>query len=172
MSADLDRLYWGSENRRIRRLKIPSSSLKYPPDTKRVIHVSNEFWSAAATFHRKDGIWRCIQADSIIDWMKVVPFDRIKVELLKRGCSWKWLQSPRNGDGERARVSSTDERAGQGALQIQPSEDLTRDGVVAIRGEGWDGGNTPHLAGVVAGRSSLLTPVEARFDTLAPTAVG
>lgn len=84
----------------IRQLHIPSGSLEYKhPDTQRLLHVENEFFSAIATFDRKDAIRRCIQADSSVVWLKQTPFDHIKIELLKRGCSWKHLPVRFGKDG-------------------------------------------------------------------------
>jgi hypothetical protein len=70
----------------------PSKAPQYARlDTRMALHVSNEFYDAVATFERKDAIWRCIQADDTVAWLKKTPFDGIKNELLKRGCSWEWL---------------------------------------------------------------------------------
>jgi|SRR6185295_16158488 len=86
----LNRLHWQSDRRRINSLKIPTGA-QYVSDCTRVLSFQNEFISAQATFRRRDGIWSCLQCEPSAEWLKKTPFDQIKNELLKRGCSWEWL---------------------------------------------------------------------------------
>jgi hypothetical protein len=56
----------------------------------RLLQVSNEYFTAGAIFEHR-GYWRCREAAPIIRWMIGMPVDRIKFELIKRGCRWEWL---------------------------------------------------------------------------------
>lgn len=56
----------------------------------KLLQVSNEFFTASAVFEFR-GYWRCRQAAPIIHWMLGMPVDRIKFELIKRGCKWEWV---------------------------------------------------------------------------------
>lgn len=64
---------------------------RQPPRITRLVQVQNEYFTAGATFERIDGLWRVKECAPILHWMRKVPFDQIKVELLRRGCSWQWL---------------------------------------------------------------------------------
>ena len=91
------------------RFKRNSESLFGPNASPRYIHgedtrllrVQNDYFTAGAIWLRTDGVWSCIDAAPIIAWMRRTPFDQIKNELLKRGCSWEWL---RELDSDKATV--------------------------------------------------------------------
>lgn len=69
----------------------PVSKPQYAvPDATRLLGVQNEYFTAGAVFERREGVWRVKECAPILHWMRKVPFERIKLELLKRGCSWEW----------------------------------------------------------------------------------
>lgn len=88
---NLSKLYWQADRRRINQQPIPDGAGYAKPDTHLILRVQNEYFTAGAEFHRRDGVWSCIQAAPIIAWLKHTPFCSIKTEFLKRGCSWEWL---------------------------------------------------------------------------------
>lgn len=59
-------------------------------DRFRTLFVRNEFIQGQAIFKGRRGFWRCLSADSALLWMKVTPYERLKVELLRRGMEWQW----------------------------------------------------------------------------------
>lgn len=89
----LTRLHWRADRQRINSLCIPGSSPQYAkPDTELLLRVQNDFFTAGAVFRRKDGVWSVVKFAPILHWLKKTPFDQIKTQLLKRGCSWEWLR--------------------------------------------------------------------------------
>lgn len=60
------------------------------PDTFKTLTAHNEFMTGTATFQRKSGLWRCISVSKELSWLRDIPFDGIKLELLRRGFEWEW----------------------------------------------------------------------------------
>ncbi len=71
-------------------LVIPEGP-KHVPDTRRLMQAQNEYFTAGAVWERKDGLWRCIEAAPILDWMRKCTPESAKLELARRGCEWVWL---------------------------------------------------------------------------------
>lgn len=70
--------------------------------------ISNEFWSATCLWIRRDNVWAPdpTSLPPILSWMKGKDRHSVKLELLRRGCSWlaldplattSLLPSPRSG---------------------------------------------------------------------------
>ena len=67
------------------------------PDTRphsiRLLRAHNDFFTAGAVWQLRDGIWSCIQAAPILNWMRQCDPTSAKFELLKRQCAWEWLSA-------------------------------------------------------------------------------
>jgi hypothetical protein len=88
-------------------------------DCRKRLVVKNEFIEATAVFEGRRGLWRCVETDPVVGWMKQVPHDRLKVELLKRGMEWRWENftdgSPNGtGGGVRPDMSGQGAKVGDG----------------------------------------------------------
>lgn len=66
------------------------SKPKPSPTLERLLHVSNEYFTAGAIWVRVHGAWSCQKAAPILKWMVGMQFDHVPIELLKRGCRWSW----------------------------------------------------------------------------------
>ncbi len=95
----LNRLFWQDDRRRINETPIPQGEGYAKPDTETTLRVQNDYFTAGATFRRKDGVWSVTQCAPILNWLRKTAFPSIKTELLKRGCSWEWLPVPHDKPG-------------------------------------------------------------------------
>ena len=92
-AEQLRRMFWVDDRNRIDRIRVPAGEAGYRLlDGMFILSVENEYWSGVATFQRKNGVYRCTRADTKLGWVKGIPFDALKLELLRRGCRWKWLK--------------------------------------------------------------------------------
>lgn len=57
----------------------------------KLLEVENEYFRAVAVWKKVLGYWSCVDAAPIIRWMVGMSRDKVKNELLKRGCRWQWL---------------------------------------------------------------------------------
>lgn len=71
-----------------------AAKFKSPTNLTKEMVVSNEFFTACATWRRLDNVWACIYADEPLRWMLPLTKDAAKLELLRRGCHWSWSNSP------------------------------------------------------------------------------
>ena len=64
--------------------------LRSKPVVTKLLMVSNDFFSAAAVWTKRDNVWSCTEAAPILSWMRTTPLNKVSIELLKRGCRWSW----------------------------------------------------------------------------------
>lgn len=85
--------FWRDDWQRVKGLKIPghAAPVYRAPDTSKTLLAHNDYWFGKAVWSRKSGVWSCLETSPSLSWMRQIPFDSIKNELLKRGCSWEWL---------------------------------------------------------------------------------
>lgn len=81
--------------------------------------VETDFFSAVATFRRIYGVWSCVDADSVLSWMKHTTMDQIKIALLKMGAQFQWLSPNQSGETRLGRQTASRSDC-DGALQIIP----------------------------------------------------
>jgi hypothetical protein len=147
-----ERRHWLAEQRRgdeaLRKLNA-AHPLVVKPTISRLLHVSNEYFTCAAVWERKDGFWRCIQAAPIIAWMKRTPIDRISIELLKRGCRWTWSPVMPGTSPQQVGLASA---SGKGFTNTA-HEILTDRALAGSAGEGGDTGNGSPLSAVCVASS-------------------
>lgn len=60
------------------------------PVTVKNLRVTCQHFTAGATFVKRGERWEISECAPIIAWMRRTPFDRIRHELEKRGCTWEW----------------------------------------------------------------------------------
>ena len=67
---------------------------KYQKPFSVLLVCENEFFKAVATWEKRNGMWKCLQADTVIGWMKRFPRDGLKLEMIRLGMTWKWISLP------------------------------------------------------------------------------
>lgn len=71
-----------------RRMSAP----EFGESKERLMWCRNEYWNAVATWKLEEGIWSCVQADTVIAWMRKMDPAQAKMELIKRGCDYGWVR--------------------------------------------------------------------------------
>ena len=64
--------------------------MAYVPDEQLLLRVKNEYLTAGAVWVRRNGVWFCQQAAPILRWMRGMEIGKVKVELLRKDCTWDW----------------------------------------------------------------------------------
>lgn len=135
------------------------SKPKPAPPLERLLHVSNEYFTAGAIWVRVHGAWSCKQAAPILKWMVGMQFDRVPIELLKRGCRWSWSPVTAGTSPQQGCISQD--------IALKDSkhtahEKITDDTSAGVSGDGADRGNPPALSGPNMASISLQTGAQPR----------
>lgn len=125
---------------------------KPKPLVSKLLHVSNDYFTAAAVFKRIEGIWTLAQCAPILHWMRKTPLDRIPLELLKRGCRWSWSDSLAMPEASPQWAGSAEQASGKGFTNTT-HERLTDPTLAGGSGEGADTGNGSALTAVCVASS-------------------
>lgn len=63
------------------------------PAKEMLLRVESKNFVAGAVFKRRNGIWKCVEAAPIIEWMtRVRSMELIKSWLLKQGCEYSFTE--------------------------------------------------------------------------------
>lgn len=95
----------GLKNRRTFVRQLPPMEVEWPQDYKPLVgglsptvtllmRATNEYFTAGAVWVRRANVWTCTEAAPILRWMKGMNRDQAKIELLRRGCTWEWIDPP------------------------------------------------------------------------------
>lgn len=60
------------------------------PDTTATLKCRNEFFEGWITWRRKAGVWVFHEASPSMVWAAGTHPDKVKIELLRKGCDWEW----------------------------------------------------------------------------------
>lgn len=80
--------------------QIPSKTIY------RDVLVKNQYWQASCRWRRLNNVWACIQADPTIRWMIGSCPDKVKLELLRLGCSWNFDTNNNNNTAQKSAQKS------------------------------------------------------------------
>lgn len=85
---------WNVREREEQKHPVSGSLVKTPREETitRLLWVQNKHFTAAAVFRRISGAWSCQHAAPILRWMVGKGMGEIKVELLRLGAKWEWLE--------------------------------------------------------------------------------
>jgi len=160
-----ERAHWMEKHRRFLEDYRSIPKPKLSQTITKLLHVHNEYFTAGAIWTRISGAWACKQAAPILKWMVGMPFDRVSIELLKRGCRWSWSPVTEN-------TSTAGTSPQQGYIFIEgpilkdhkhtAHEKLTDGTLAGVSGDGADRGNSPALSGPNMASLSLQTGAQPR----------
>lgn len=77
-----------------RSIQIHSLQPTKPTACQKILKVQTEFFTAVATWRKIGGVWSCIQADTVIQWMKGMNPNQTAAQLLKMGANYQFLPDP------------------------------------------------------------------------------
>lgn len=91
-TADEIEHYWFKQRQELERLRQINASVPVRALHRKtkILRASNDFMEGFALFEGFGMGWRCVETSPAFRWMKEVPSDRLKVELLRRGMRWEW----------------------------------------------------------------------------------
>lgn len=88
----LDKLWYQARDKRWKSLPKPVP-VKHKTSTPKLMAASSEFFpTESARWEMIDGLWRCVKVSDNIQWMLKMEPGAAKLELSKRGFSWKWVE--------------------------------------------------------------------------------
>lgn len=76
------------------------------PDIDRMLWAQNDFFTAAAIYHRKGGFWTCRDTAPCLAFLRGRSPEDGKLELLKRGYRWQWDNTFEQGHRNTTAVQS------------------------------------------------------------------
>lgn len=117
--------------------------VRFVPAAYRRLEAWNEFLSGEAIFRKQDGVWSLGSCDPSLSFLKLLPFDQIKLDLLRRGMAWVW--SPVI-DRDKSSAGRSDMSSGKDSKNTA-HERLTALGRPPTAGDGVDREESRHFTG-------------------------